>query len=134
MKTVAPRARDFDELLAFLPRLYARGFKPVIRWEGGEADADGVFTMPWPKYSPVVGKFVSIASKKCWSDSNYSPEEAAKMLKNEQFVSRATLTQVRAMLTFCVRWERFCDGHWAAMIEEGHVRNLLTRLHQLRPR
>jgi len=25
------------------------------------------------------------------------------------------------MLTFCVRWERFGDGHWADMIELGYI-------------
>ncbi|MFN8413162.1 MAG: DUF6508 domain-containing protein [Anaerolineales bacterium] len=32
------------------------------------------------------------------------------------------------MLTFCVRGERFSDGHWGAMIEEGYIRRLLERL------
>jgi hypothetical protein len=27
---------------------------------------------------------------------------------------------------------RFCDGHWGAMIQEGHVRRLLGRLVQIR--
>ena len=36
------------------------------------------------------------------------------------------------MLTFCVRGERFCDGHWAAMIEGGQVRRLLERLAELK--
>ena len=36
------------------------------------------------------------------------------------------------MLTFCVRGERFCDGHWAAMIEGGQVRRLLERLKEIR--
>ncbi len=55
------------------------------------------------------------------------------MLTTPGFVARATLDQVRTMLTFCERGERFSAGHWAAMIEEGHIRNLLTRLQQLRP-
>jgi hypothetical protein len=27
-----------------------------------------------------------------------------------------------------VRGERFCDGHWAAMLEQGHLRRWLERL------
>jgi hypothetical protein len=36
------------------------------------------------------------------------------------------------MLTYCVRGERFSDGHWGAMIEAGYVRRLLERLAELR--
>ena len=32
------------------------------------------------------------------------------------------------MLTFCVRGERFSDGHWAEMIEVGYIGFLLERL------
>jgi hypothetical protein len=36
------------------------------------------------------------------------------------------------MLTYCVRGERFSEGHWGAMIEQGHVRRLLERLVEIR--
>jgi hypothetical protein len=35
------------------------------------------------------------------------------------------------MLTYCVRGERFCDGHWAAMLESGRVVAILRRLRVL---
>jgi hypothetical protein len=47
-------------------------------------------------------------------------------------VRNATLDQIKTMLTYCVRGERVCDGHWCAMIEGGHVRRLLERLAELR--
>ncbi len=55
------------------------------------------------------------------------------MLENEDIVKTASLAQVKTMLTYCVRGERFCEGHWAAMIEQGHIRRLLERLLELRP-
>jgi hypothetical protein len=36
------------------------------------------------------------------------------------------------MLTFCVRGERFCDGHWAEMVKAGRIGAILRRLEQLR--
>jgi hypothetical protein len=36
------------------------------------------------------------------------------------------------MLTYCVRGERFSDGHWAAMLESGRIVALLKRLRALR--
>jgi hypothetical protein len=32
------------------------------------------------------------------------------------------------MLTFCIRGERFCDGHVASVIESGKMKSILMRL------
>lgn len=61
-------------------------------------------------------------------DFDYVPEEAGRMLEDRALVRQASLDQVRAMLTYCVRGQRFCDGQWCAMIEQGHVRRLPERL------
>lgn len=50
MRSRAPTWQEIDELIAFLPLLYAEGFSPVRRWHGGTARPDGVITMPWPEY------------------------------------------------------------------------------------
>jgi len=131
MKTPMPTSQDIEELVAFLPRLYADGFVPVIRWRGGTPNEDGVLTMPWPEYDEVVEQFFRAASRECWRNYGYSPGEAARMLATEGLIEAADLAQIKTMLTYCVRGERFCDGHWGAMIEEGYIRRLLQRLAEL---
>jgi hypothetical protein len=54
------------------------------------------------------------------------------MLADDAFIRGATLSQVKTMLTYCVRGERFSDGHWAAMLSTGRVVALLERLQALR--
>jgi hypothetical protein len=54
------------------------------------------------------------------------------MLKNANLVKTASLSQIKTMLTFCVRGERFSDGHWGAMIEQGYIRLLLERLNVIK--
>ena len=132
MKSKPPTQREIDELLAFLPRLTVDGFAAVREWGGGEKQADGAYVMPWPKYDPIVSRLFEAAGQDCWMDFDYVPEEAGRMLEDQALVSRASIDQVRTMLTYCVRGERFCEGHWAAMIEGGHVRRLLERLAELR--
>jgi len=127
-----PPRRAIDELIAFLPRLTADGFAPVREWGGGEKQADGAYVMPWPVYEEVVKELFEAAGKDCWMDFGYVPEEAGHMLEDRALVRHASLGQVKTMLTYCVRGERFCDGHWGAMIEQGHVRRLLERLAELR--
>jgi hypothetical protein len=131
MKTRRPTAQEMAELVAFLPRLYADGFTPVKRWHGGTPNEDGVLTMPWPEYDEVVEAFIRAASSECWCDYGYDPREAGRMLADTGLVRTAGLDEIKSMITYVVRGERFCDGHWSAMIEGGHVGRLLERLAEL---
>jgi hypothetical protein len=118
--------------MAFLPPLTAEGFSPIREWRGHEKLADGAITMRWPKYEQAVSEFFRAAGQDCWMDFDYVPAEAGRMLEDPDFVRRASLDELKTMLTYCVRGERFCDGHWGAMVEQGHVRRLLERLKGLR--
>ena len=129
-KTELPTLQDIERLTAYLPRLYAEGFSPVIRWEGGEKLKDGSFTLPYPKYDPLVEEFFLLGG--AWLDYEYNPEQAYQMLKDEEAVKAASLTQIKSMLTFCARGERFSDGHWGEMIEKGYIRRILERLDEIK--
>ncbi len=131
MHTRLPTPEEIRALVAFLPRLYADGFTPVRRWAGGAGDAEGVITMPWPEYEDVVIEFFQAASAACWTDYHYHPGDARRLLEDDDAVRAADLARIKTMLTYCVRGERFCDGHWGAMIEHGRVRLLLERLAEL---
>jgi hypothetical protein len=130
-KTDLPTLQDIEELTTFLPRLYAEGFSPILKWEGGEKLKDGSYSMAYPNYNPVVEEFIN-AVRGPWIDYEYNPEQAYQMLKDEQAVRTASLAQIKSMLTFCVRGERFSDGHWAAMIEQGYIRRILERLNVIK--
>src|SRR5690242_19925156 len=110
MKTPRPTSHDMDLLLAYLPKLSAPAFKPIVEWHGGKPDAKGVIEMPWPEYSRVVDEFFSLAASECWRDYDYAPEEAGSMIADPEFIRRASIDQIKTMLTYCVRGERFCDG------------------------
>jgi len=130
-ETRLPTPDEIKALVSFLPRLYVAGFNPIIRWEGGNKDADGIIHMPWPIYDKLVEEFIRTASRECWLDYGYRPEDAYQMLKNDEVIKSADLAGIKTMLTFIVRGERFGDGHWGEMIERGYVRRLLERLVEL---
>jgi Family of unknown function (DUF6508) len=129
--TPLPTFQDIEELTSYLPRLYAEGFSPIERWDGGEKLKDGSYSMPYPIYNKVVEEFFN-AVRGAWIDYQYNPERAYQMLQDEQAVKRASLTEIKTMLTFCVRGERFSDGHWAMMIEKGYIRRILERLNEIK--
>jgi len=127
-----PTRQDIEALTAYLPKLYAEGFSPITRWAGGEEQEDGSISFPFPIYDPVVSEFFHSASRVCWCDYGYDPSQAGEMLGDENIVKSASLSQIKTMLTYCVRGERFGDGHWGAMIEQGYIRRLLERLEVIR--
>ena len=129
-KDQPPTVQEIERLTAFLPRLYAEGFLPVESWGGGK-QKDGSISLPYPNYHPVVEEFFRLVSGDGWLDRGYDPEQAYEMLKDENTIKNASLSQIKSMLTFCVRGERFSDGHWAQMIEEGYIRRLLERLDEI---
>ena len=126
-----PTPQDIEALTAFLPRLYAADFSPILKWEGGEKLKDGSFIFPYPNYDPLVEEFFRVVSSR-WLDDEYDPEQAYQMLKDEGRVRTASLDEIKTMLTFCVRGERFSDGHWGEMIEQGYIRRLLERLNAIK--
>jgi hypothetical protein len=62
---------------------------------------------------------------------SYIPETATKMLADLQVVGKADIQNIRTMLTYCVRGERFCDGHRDSILRSGHLVALLKRLQQI---
>lgn len=128
----AVTVEDVDELLRFLPLFEKPNRTFVETWGGGEKSPEGAITMPYPVYPPDVQEFFRLAARPCWSDDGYEPTAAATMLEDDKTIQQATIDQVRAMVTHCVRGERFCDGHWEAVLRSGKIVALLRRLQVLR--
>jgi hypothetical protein len=132
MKVEPITKAKMDELIRFLPLFDIRGRDFFGQCAGGEETTDGTVTARYPVYPEDVVEFYRLAGQPCWSDYGYEPREAARMLADEAFIRRATLDEIKTMLTYCVRGERFGDGLWGAMLESGQVIALLRRLQALR--
>jgi hypothetical protein len=131
-KSRTPTREEIEALTAYLPLISADGFSPVETWRGGQAGEDGALTFPYPVYNPVAGEFFNLAGADCWSDYEYVPRAAGEMLRDAARVKTASLVEIKSMLTYCVRGERFSDGHWGAMLSEGYLRRLLERLEEIK--
>lgn len=129
MKSKLPTANDIKELVDFLPILYAPEFKTTEKWT--TENRDGTLCFPYPTYTKSVERFFRLAAKECWSDYKYNPVDAKNMLENEKNINHASLKEIKTMLTYCVRGERFCDGFWGSVIENGKIRALLERLREI---
>jgi hypothetical protein len=121
-----------DELLAFLPRLEAPGRTFVQAWAGGERTPDGAITMPYPIYDADVVAFFLQAGQPWWSDYTYDPRTARELLSDDASIGRCSLEEIKTLLTYSVRGERFVDGHWLHLLETGRIWAVLRRLAELR--
>ena len=122
-----PSPAEISALVAFLPILYAPGFEPAS-WVASEKLTDGAYTFPYPNYAQQVVKFFQLAGEDQWCDFTYASKNVTDWIRDNTFIEKASLSQVRSMLTWCVHGERFCTGHWGAVIEDGIIRKLLERM------
>jgi uncharacterized protein DUF6508 len=112
--------------------MYTEGFSPIVSWGGGKKQKDGSISVPYSNYHSLVEEFFRLVAIGGWLDYEYDPEQAYQMLKDENLIKTASLSQIKTMLTFCVWGERFSDGHWGQMIEKGYIRRLLERLNKIK--
>jgi O-acetyl-ADP-ribose deacetylase len=59
-------------------------------------------------------------------------DEAVRYFDNPELLKSADLLTLRKLLTLHVRKDRFCDGHFAYIIDSGYLLNILKRLEELR--
>src|SRR6201989_3679310 len=122
---------DIDALLEFLPRFEQPG-RVFASWSETWKNADGSISLPFPEYGEDVQDFFRLVAQHGWLDYGYKPEEAARMLADGELVGRADVEQLKAMLTYCLRGERFCEGFWETLLHGGQIAALLRRLRAIR--
>lgn len=119
-----------DELLRFRSRLAkATGTAQVVT----PAAVAEVHSLPYMTYGSDVEQFFEAASQDWWCDYDYSSKDAAAIVNDDRVLASASLEDIKTALTFCVRGERFADGHWADLLDRGRIQAILDRLEVLRP-
>ena len=133
MSLPLPNLADLHRLATLGQRIQRNSDGANPRWHQMQQQVDGTLSWPWPEYPAAMEEFVQEASRKCWSDPSYEPNNTARMFNDEGFVATASLSQLRTMVTYFVRGEKFCDGHWAGMFRDGHVGRLVKRMREFLP-
>ena len=120
---------DIDELLSFLPAFEEPGRRFGRDWESGSPGGNGGSK---PTYEEDIVRFFHLAGKPCWSDFEYDPTVVVGLIGDEEHVANASLSEVKTLLTWCARGERFHEGHWSTVLETGRIQAVLRRLRELR--
>jgi len=59
-------------------------------------------------------------------------KEAQRFVESPETLSNADAGTIRILLTIHVRMDRFCEGHLATVMKNGHILALLRRLKEVR--
>ncbi|MBF0430768.1 MAG: hypothetical protein HQK83_05785 [Fibrobacteria bacterium] len=132
MKSTPITKKDIDALAGFLPVLYGDKNKKICIWPEIEKDKDGANIIPSPCYEKTVDDFFDEVSRDCWCDFDYLKNKGPEMARDSDKIKTASLEEIKAILTFCVRGERFCSGSWAGLIKNGTIKNIIERLLELK--
>ena len=87
----------------------------------------------WPSYPPALLAFFQAASEPGWMVPGYDTGLISHCLQTEGALEDSDLPGLCLLLTFIVRGERFCTGHWYTMLKRGYLRRWLQRLSALAP-
>jgi len=121
-----PNKSDIEALVAFPPLFALQTDQSLGLMIYRESDAHRV-RAPYMDYDETVSEFFRLVGEPPWADNGYVPYVCGRLIE-EGFIERAPLQELVSLLTYCERGERFCDGHWLAMIEDGEVCRILKRL------
>lgn len=72
--------------------------------------------------------FFGLLAHPPWSDPGYDPAVADQAMRDPRRIEDAALSELRTLLTWCERGERFNEGHQAALVEDGRMAALMQRL------
>ena len=87
-----------------------------------------VITWPMMVNCPEVSEFVQCLERDGWNVREYDIQECNEILGRLDKIKSADFNMVKRLLTYFIRGERFCDGHWVKLIEAGFVKALIHRL------
>ena len=117
-----------DRVLAFLPLFEKPGYS-----YGEWRSPPGQF--PYFAANEDVGRFIQVLYEDGWVEpfdwSKWQPQGEA-LYRDRSALARASLSTLRRLLTLHLRKDRFCEGHLAGMLAEGHIVAILRRIAELR--
>ena len=122
MKKETINKADIKELTDFLPLIYNDEIKLYKTDPNGDMLTGGYYI-----YHPLVITFFELVSQQHWQDYQHVENFSDKMI-NPGKIENASVNDIKTILTWCVRKQRFHEGHWISVIEDGVIKRVLKRL------
>ena len=121
---------NYDLIFKYIPYFEEKNKQKAI-WSNPSINRDGSYSYGYPQYDEMMIRF-----SEDFHQSEAHVIEYFECLKKHQLqshdikklIDRSDEMTLRALLTYYVRQERFCDGLWETAMEEGIFLAILSRL------
>ena len=129
MKENIPSKKSIKELTDFLGLLYDENIELCKPYPN--ADMSDIISGGYYKYHPSVLTFFELVSQKHWKDYKYVDNFYEEMVGPGK-IEEASIDQLKTILTWCDRGERFVEGHWEDVIKNEIIKRVLLRLKEIK--
>ena len=120
--------KKIKELTDFLGLLYDENIELCKPYPN--ADMSDIISGTFYKYHPYVLRFFELVSQEHWKDYKYVDNFSEEMVGSGK-IEEASINQLKTILTWCDRTERFFEGHWEYVIEIDIIKRVLNRLNEI---
>lgn len=124
---VVPNQTQIEKAIAFL-----ENFKnPQQSFLVNQKDHRGLTLKHSFQYRKDVREFFILLQDSEWDYLDYLSPEIRDFIKHPQKIQFANLKQIKGILTYCRKGERYVEGHRNVMLKRGVVQEALKRLKNL---
>lgn len=117
-----------DAILAAAPAALASETQKKVVWQPEQPSSQ----LPYPEYPDEINNLITAMSQDFWIDYGYTDKSVADWLENDQKMQIVTVDELKSIITFLVRKERFVSGYWITMLKNGYMKKVVDRLLILR--
>lgn len=118
---------QYDKLLSYIDYFSTAG-EEVGTWAYKPPD------FPYVNYSKEMSSFIHEVYETDLMDTEYLPYLESHLphgANYAEYIETADSRLLRAILTYYVRQERFCEGLWQSAVQDGIFSKILNRLVKL---
>lgn len=122
-------SKQIDAILPYLDQFEQAGFS-AGEWKGSPSQ------IPWFDFDETVTEFKKALYEHDWVTPSVNwtkwQAEAKRYVESPEEIDSVDAESIQKLFTTHVRSDRFCEGHLAAMFDNGHILRLLRRLKAIR--
>jgi len=126
-----PTPEEIETLVGFLQRLRDPAFSETERQPEGTGDVFGIGILTYSVDAHRLLEFLSGSRFFQPFDWPAWQENAQRFVLEPERIRSASMADLQRLFTTHIRKERFCAGHFAAMLESGHIAAIVERVAEL---
>ena len=124
---IVPTQEQIDKVTAYL-----ENFRDTEQeFMENKKDSRGLTLKNSYQYRQDVREFFALLNENEWDYLDYLSPEIRDYIKYPDKIQFATLKQIKGILTYCLKGERYVEGHRNVMLKRGVIQEALKRLKNL---